>query len=243
MGRPSSPQLSDREFAAALKQHVRADPLSVALRVLSLLLVYGLLARAIAQGQLSLALLWLPLAVQFVALMWMGLVLSYTLVECPVFRQTLRSWWEIVLWTLATAAPYALWLAYDPLAGQWDPANWLVRWQGFWLEARQAGLHWILAVGLLGMALSSLIEALQWRQRGGVFHWSQAVSLGFLVAALVLIGLLLMVLTAVSMAIPLLGSWWEQIPRLWWYWGLLLLAEMGALVLSLAIDGDLNRAR
>lgn len=235
------------ELDEALRRSQRSDPVTVVFRLLGIVVVYVLLARAILGG-LGGAGLLLPLLVEALAVLWLGGVLALTVVPCPAFRASAGRGPGIVIASLVLlAAGCGLLYAVPELRGAngIDPA---AVWP--WLHRHQ--LHWALLAVVAGLVLTTANEVLAWRLRGGVqggvFVWT---GLGFMATRFGLVILLGLVL-GVSLALfagalheRIEGSAW--LARLaanqwaWAVWGALLLLDLSTLAVLALMHRDLSK--
>jgi hypothetical protein len=227
---------TSRALHEKLREGWRMDPLSLGLRVATLVLAYALLARAIARHDLPLPLVVLPIAAEILAVMWIGVLLARCFIACPVFREGAHGLFAPLLWSVLIGGAYLAWLAFDPVAGELVPA----RMPGALVAAAQvavaSGVHWAVLAVVGGIAVGSALELRRWRTRGGVFVWGQTIGGGMRIV-LAIFGAPLLVL-----AFALLGPFaLEAFPALldvapaWWAFGLMALAELAVLGLAFAM--------
>lgn len=227
---------TSRALHEKLREGWRMDPLSLGLRVATLVLAYALLARAIAQHALPLPLVVLPIAAEILAVMWIGVLLARCFIDCPAFREGAHGLFAPLFWSVLIGGGFVAWLAFDPLAGEFTAA----RMPGALVAAAQvavaSGVHWAVLAVVCGIAFGSALELRRWRARGGVFVWGQTIG-GGLRIVLAIFGTPLLVLAA-----ALLGPFViETYPALldvapaWWAFGLMVLGEVAVLGLAFAM--------
>ncbi len=163
----------DREFVRSQ----RSDALSVAIRAVTLVVVYGLLARAIKSHDLPSWLLVLPFAVEFLVIFWLGWFLSRFVVSCPAFRKSAGSFGLVLFWSLLLAGGMGAAIVFNPggepapagAAALHDAWNWVVR----------TDMHWALLAMLAALIVGTAQEVMRWKQVGGVFVWTSIMTAGF----------------------------------------------------------------
>ena len=106
---------TDAEFNEAMLRSQRSDPLTVAIRLGTLVAVYWLLARAIAQFKLPVSLLWLPLAAEFLAILWIGRFAIKPFVDCKAFARSMGGWFAFLFWNGVVVGAYVAALGIDYL--------------------------------------------------------------------------------------------------------------------------------
>lgn len=220
---------TDAELDAAILRSQRSDPLSVGIRLATIGVVYLLLGRAVADGMGAMYLL-LPLLAELLAMFWLGLLMTYTLVRCPAFRASMGSGVGIVLWSLVICGAVAAWMAHDPDTGSWALSNLPQGSVRTWETAIGFGVHWAVLAAVLGLVVASAREALAWRPQAGVFVWTAITSIGVRLGLAVLLGFVAFL--AFVFLQPLLGS--HVLAALkggsgaaWAAWSVLLLIDIG----------------
>lgn len=113
----------EADFDAEFLRTHRSDWASVAMRLALLAGIYWLLARAIRSEQLSAGFVALPLALEFIAVFWIGWVMATWFVDCETFRKSAGSFGLSLFWTLLIGGTMAGFLAWDDAAGNLDPAR------------------------------------------------------------------------------------------------------------------------
>ncbi len=233
---------TDAELDAALLRSQRSDPLAVALRLLTLGLVYGVLARAVAAGLASPYLL-LPMLAELLLIFWLGWLLSRSVVRCPAFRRSAGSGLGVAVWSALILAVALGWVAWDPLAGEFSLQDLKPRAAAAFDTTLQHGLHWALLAMLVGLLAATVGEVAAWRRSGGVFVWTSITTAGTRIGLLVLLGMVAAL--AAGFLAPLwqgsgLGAWLDQ--RLaWLVWSILLVLDLGVVVVLALMHRDLRR--
>ncbi len=175
---------TDQEFGAAVLRTQRAGWFSLVLRAATVAVVFVLMARAIAAHDLSPMYLLMPLFVEFLVIFWLGWVLARWFVDCPAFHKTGGSFASVLLWTGLFL--FVLWAAH---AGDFV--------QGMrtgWAKLSSSGLHYAIGASLLGLLLSTAAEVWQWRRKRGVFVWTSIMNTSLRIAALVVLGFVVLML-------------------------------------------------
>ena len=223
---------TDREFEEAMLRSQRSDPLTVAIRLLTLVVVYWLLARAVSKFHLPVSLLWLPLAAEFLAIMWVGRFLVRPFVDCKAFAQSMGGWLAFVIWNAIVIGAYVAALAWDS-----DKHGFAGAFAERWALVRESGMHDAIGVAIVGLVLSTIVEVVRWRAVRGVFVWTSIMASGFRIGVLFLCAMLAAVLGIVF------GKAIGGRPGLWnWSWivfGFLLLVDVATLVVSTLFHREL----
>ena len=228
------------DLDAALLSTQRSDRVGVSLRVLQILIVHALLARAVAGGLPAQAVL-LPLLIELLAMFWIGSMLVGRPVPCATFRASAGGpVARLFCSALVAAAVCALLWTVPALSsgGRFEPAD-----VPAWLY--QHGLHWAFLGSVGGLGLHSLREVLAWRARGGiragVFVWSSIQFIAARIAVVIYAGLLLG-LPVFLLAPKLLQALATQSSPsgAWMLWGLLLALELATLAVLSLMHRDLS---
>jgi len=239
---------TDSEIDSALLSSQRSDPLSVAVKVGTLALVYTLLARAIMSGMTA-PYLVLPLIVEFLAMFWIGWIMVRTVVPCPAFRRSAGGLLTVIIWTLVVGGAIVGWLIYDARAALPPQASSeLVRAT---MQSKLLGhsLHWAIAAALVGLLVTTALEVSAWRRRAsGVFVWTAIAHTGVRIG-LVFVGGLFVALVAGIFKKPLAGlladnDWGALLSQgsyAWPIWAALLLLDLGAVAVLALMHRDLKR--
>ena len=222
----------DAELDAAILRTQSSDWSFVATRVVMLAVMFFFLARAVVLGATA-GFLLLPLAVEFVSIMWLGLVLGYFVVDCPTFIATSRRPGRVLFWTLALFVGLSVVLGWE--CGGFDAARIRSGWVSAWREAWRTGLVWAMLAEVLGLLLSTAREVVNWRRVGGVFARDSVFAPSLRIAVVVLAGIL-----SPFVLIPLADSvvpWLLETPEriAWTAFGFLLFVEVGGLAVGVAM--------
>jgi hypothetical protein len=227
---------SDAEFDSEFARAHRSDALSVGIRVITLVVVFGLLARAINRHDLPPWLLLLPLAFEFIAIMWVGWLLSRFVVSCEAFSRSAGSGWLVLFWTLLVLAALAAAILFNPGGtgrpdgiddGLRDAVHWVVR----------TDLHWALLATLAALLASTSQEVTRWKQVRGVFVWTSIMTAGFRIGVIFLVGFLGFVLAMFTggFLVELGADFLYGTPgrgAVWGTYGFLLVVELITLVVA-----------
>ena len=144
---------TDAEFNEAMLRSQRSDPLTVAIRLGTLVAVYWLLARAIAQFKLPVSLLWLPLAAEFLAILWIGRFAIKPFVDCKAFARSMGGWFAFLFWNGVVVGAYVAALAWDS-----NTRGFAGAFAERWALVRESGMHYAIAAAILGLLLSSIVN-------------------------------------------------------------------------------------
>lgn len=228
----------DGEFDAAILRSQRSDWSFVAARVVTLAIMFFFLARAVLNGATA-GFLLLPLAVEFLSILWLGLVLAYFIVDCPKFVAESRKPARVLIWTLVLLGAFALVLGWEG-GGGFDPARVRPGWTSAWREIFDTGLVWAMLAEVLGLVVSTVREVFQWRQEGGVFVWNSVFAPSFRIAVVIL-----MAVFSPFVLIPLADSlvpWLLETPQriAWTAFGFLLFVEVGGLAVGVGLHRSLS---
>lgn len=164
----------DREF---VRSH-RSDWASVATRVLTLVIVYGLLARAIHRHDPPPWLLALPFVVEFLLIFWVGWLLATFVVSCKTFAKSAGGIVRIVVSSLFFGG--AMWAAilFNPGgSGRPETASAALHEAVAWVV--RSDLHWALLAMAAALIGSTALEVMRWKQERGVFVWASIMTAGF----------------------------------------------------------------
>lgn len=212
---------TDAEFNEAMLRSQRSDPLTVAIRLGTLVAVYWLLARAIAQFKLPVSLLWLPLAAEFLAILWIGRFAIKPFVDCKAFARSVGGWFAFLFWNGVVVGAYVAALAWDS-----NTRGFAGAFAERWALMRESGMHYAIAAAILGLLLSSIVEVVRWRARRGVFVWTSIMTSGFRIGVLFLCAMIAVVLGIVfARSLERSGVNWS-----WVVFGFLLFVDLATLV-------------
>lgn len=228
----------DAALDAEILRTQSSDWSLVATRVVVLAVTFFFLARAVARGATA-GFLLLPLAVEFVSIMWLGLVLGYFVVDCPKFIGSTRRPGRVLFWTLLIVGALSAVLGWEA-GGGFDAARirsgWASAWEGVW----KTGLVWAMLAEVFGLLVSTAREVVDWRRTRGVFVWRSVFAPSFRIAVVVLLGLF-----SPFVLIPLADNvvpWLLETPQrvAWTAFGFLLFVELGALVVSVGLHRSVS---
>lgn len=236
---------SEAEIDAALVRSQRSDPLGVGIRLVTLAVVYFLLARAIQSG-LTAPFVVLPLLLELLAVFWGGQLLK-RVIDCTAFRQSAGGLVLTLMWTLGIGLLILLMLSWDSAAGAPDPAQLPQALVAAKATVLEHGLHWALLAMLGGLVFGTVHDISHWKHHGGVFFWTAITTAGFRLAVLFLagfVGIFLAVLLGEFVLMQLSHSGWLPLLRAqgwaWPVWGFLLLLDLGVVVLATLMHRDLS---
>ncbi|MBL0028824.1 MAG: hypothetical protein IPO95_07085 [Rhodanobacteraceae bacterium] len=227
----------DREF---VRSH-RSDWVSIATRVATLLVVYGLLARAIRAHDPPPWLLALPFVVEFLLIFWVGWFLSTFVVSCKAFAKSAGGIVRIVVSSLIFGG--AMWAAilFNP-GGTGRPESASVAWHEAVAWIVRADLHWALLAMAAALLGSTFQEVTRWKKEGGVFVWASIMTAGFR------LGVAFLVAFFGAFVLVFAGDWispWFEAgvfgvgrPLTWALYFFILLVEVLTLVVAIAMHRD-----
>lgn len=218
----------DKAFAGALG----SSRSYIITRIIMLVLVFWLLARGIVKYDLSGSLLLLPIAFEFLLMLWVGWLLSKTVIDCRAFKMTAGRTTHVLVLTLIVLGIGTTMLAVQD--GNFDIGRVVPGWRWVWQRMLDTGLVWALVVEAVWLVGSTIPEIARWRRTGGKFVWTSTFDTTLRLAALFFI-----VLGGVFFGI-LLGDFiggWLQSPRglAWGVYGLLIAIEVGALMIGVFV--------
>jgi hypothetical protein len=221
----------------ALRRDWRAEPLALAIRGASLVVGYGLLARAIADHALPVALVLAPVAAEILVVMWLGVLLARRFVDCAAFRRDAHGLFAPVFWTVLIGGGYTAWLAFDPAAGELSLAHVPSAIVAATRTAFDSGALWAVLALLGGLVAGTVIDVRRWRVRGGVFFWGQTIG-GGLRLLLMIFGFPLLAMLGAAFGAFALETWPAllAIAPAWWAFGLLALLDLGVLALAVGMQ-------
>jgi hypothetical protein len=227
----------DAELDAAILRTQSSDWSFVATRLVTLAVMFFFLARAVVHGATA-GFLLLPLAVEFVSIMWLGLLLGYFVIDCPKFIETSRAPGRVVFWTLAIFGGVSVVLGWE--GGGFDVSRIRSGWASSWQEVVRTGLVWAMLAEVLGLVFSTVREVIAWCSDGGVFVWKSILSSSFRIAVVILLGVF-----SPFVLIPLADSvvpWLIETPRrvAWTALGFLLFVELGGLAFGVGMHRSLR---
>ncbi len=228
---------SDAEFDAEFARSYRSDLISVAIRVVTLVIVFGLLARAIRSHQLPPWLLLAPLAFEFIAIFWVGWILSRFIVNCPAFRKSAGSFGLVLFWTLLIGGLGAAAIQFNP-GGRGDAVSFAQALDKAWRLIVATELHWAMLAMLVALIAGTVPEVTRWKEKGGVFVWATIMTAGFRVAVMFLMFFFGIFFVALGSDALFGHSSLRARNQTWFVYWFLLIAEVLTLVLSVAMHRD-----
>lgn len=231
---------SDEEFDAEFLRSQRSDAPYVAFRLATIAIVFWFMGRAIASHDLTAGMLLLPLAVELLAVMWIGFFLSRWVVDCPVFARACKGPGLIVGWTIFLAAIVCVVLAVDD--GTFEITRIPSEFRSAWSQIVDSGLLWAFVVQTIAPLFSVWPDVRRWKRVGGSFFWTETFESGLRFAALFLLGFLFVFLLVFGA--DLFGEWLFDRPRrvAWLVFVFLLFVELGGLAIGVGMHRDLRRA-
>jgi hypothetical protein len=230
---------SDEEFNTEFVRTQRSDWVHTLVRALTLVAVFYILARGVIVHGLTAGYLILPVAIEFVFVMWVGIFLSKFVIDCPKFVSTNKP--NIAMfWTLVVVAVISIRLAWNGDAEQIDFNRIQPGWVTVWQRTLESGLIWALVAEMLGLIVATVPEVIRWRQVGGSFLWTTTFGFALRFTVMLLGGVVLVFL--LMMLADSVGMWIFQKPNgfTWLVYGFLLFVEVGALVFGVFWHRDLK---
>jgi hypothetical protein len=190
--------------------------------------------------------LLLPLLLEVLLIFWLGWLMTLTVVDCPNFRKSAGSLGLVAFWTVGIGVVVLGALAFDRQNETLDSAQILPRVQRMWTVMQQHQLHWALLAMVLGLLVSTAMDILRWRAKGGVFFWASITQAGFRMGLLiVLVPVLAFLGVFLAKALVWLAdrlAWWDSLTAQLWawpVWALLLVLELATVVVSVMMHRDL----
>ena len=178
---------SDAEFDAEFARSHRSDLPSISIRVVTLVVVFVLLARAIRTHDLPPWLLLAPLAFEFIAIFWIGWILSRFIVPCPTFRKSAGSFALVLVWTVVIVAAAVAAIQFNP-GGHSEPRPFADAWRAAWQLVVATELHWAMLAMLAALIGGTVPEVTRWKRERGVFVWASIMNAGFRIGVMFLMG-------------------------------------------------------
>ena len=176
---------TDAEFDREFARSQRSDVTSVSIRVFTLIVVFGLLARAIRMQGLPPWMLLLPLAFEFIAIFWIGWILSRFIVQCPAFTKSAGSFILVVVWTGIVGALGAAAIHFNPGGGT-EPVPLATALDAAWRLVIDTEMYWALLAILAALIGGTVPEVTRWKRERGVFVWATIMNAGFRVGVIFL---------------------------------------------------------
>lgn len=175
-------------FQQAMDQHFhtqwRSDSVSVIVYCLTLVITYTLIARAIATHELSFGYILLPWIVEYLLILWIGVLLTRTWVKEPIFAAISSSTGIALGWTVFLLAPYVIVLGWQALFGLDSGAVSLSR---VWQRLVDSGMAWACLAVTVGLLLDTVRDVTKWRSSEGPFVWPATHRFAFRVAAMLVV--------------------------------------------------------
>lgn len=238
---------SDAEFDSALVHSQRSDAFTVGVRLVTLAVVFWLMARAIRLHAVSAWLLVLPLVVELLVIFWVGFFLSRFVIDCKAFAQSAGSLWLTLVWTLVIVLAMTAGAAFDPQAGGLHWAQLHSGLASAWQQIEAAGLQWVILVSMLGLLISTTFEVMRWRRLRGVFVWTSILHSGFRLGVMFLLGIFGTVALIVlgNFLASFLKGWTQSSAEAtaWAVFGFLLLSELVTLIVSTLMHREALKKR
>ena len=227
----------DREF---VRSH-RSDWGSVATRVVTLVIVYGLLARAIRAHDPPPWLLALPFIVEFLLIFWIGWVLSTFVVSCKAFSKSAGGFPRVLVASLLFGGALLAAIVFNP-GGTGRPASATVALHEAAMWIVRTDLHWALLAMAAALVGSTALEVMRWKQERGVFVWAAVMTAGFR------LGVAFLVVFFGVFVLVFAGDWiapWFEAgvfgvgrPLTWALFFFIVLVEVLTLVVAVAMHRD-----
>jgi len=232
---------SEAEFDREFVRSQRSDLASVAVRVVLLVIVYGLLARAIHRFDPPPWLLVLPFASEFLAIFVVGWFLSRFVVSCKSFRKSAGGTALLLFWIVVIVGAMAAAIVFNP--GGADRAD--TTQQAFaeaWQWVLRTDLHWALVAMLAALLGSTFQEVARWKQERGVFVWAAIMTAGFRFGVAFLLGFLgvFVAMFAGEIILGVLGALLSESGKAltWAVYGFIVLVELLTLIVAVAMHRD-----
>ncbi|MBK6727427.1 MAG: hypothetical protein IPG63_09240 [Xanthomonadales bacterium] len=232
---------SEAEFDREFVRSQRSDLVSVAVRVVLLVIVYGLLARAIHRFDPPPWLLVLPFASEFLAIFVVGWFLSRFVISCKSFRKSAGGTVLLLFWMLLIVGAMALAVVFNP--GGADRVD--TPQQAFaeaWQWIVRTDLHWALAAMFAALLGSTFQEVVRWKQERGVFVWAAIMTAGFRFGIAFLVAFLatFVLIFAGELLLPAVGRLFDGggSALTWIVYGFIVLVEVLTLVVAVLMHRD-----
>lgn len=230
----------DREF---VRSH-RSDWASIAARVVTLAIVYGLLARAIHRHDPPPWLLALPFVAEFLLIFWLGWFLSKFVVSCKTFAKSAGSFTLVLVWSLLMGGALLAAIVFNPGgAGPAESIAVALHEAGAWMV--RTDLHWALLAMAAALIGSTALEVMRWKQQGGVFVWAAIMTAGFRLGIAFLaafVGAFILIFAG-DVLLPLVERLFSGggSALTWALYGFIVLVEVLTLVAAVAMHRDAMR--
>ena len=210
----------------------RSDSVSVIVYSLTLVITYTLIARAIATHGLSFGYILLPWIVEYLLILWIGVLLTRTWVKEPIFAAISSKLGIVMGWTVVLLAPYVIVIAWQALFGP-DPEAGSV--SAAWERLVDSGMVWACVAVTVGLLVDTVRDVTAWRGSGGAFVWPATHRFAFRVAAMLAVCLatpFVLWLLAAGMALVDSDAASDQFQLSWLLFSMLLAADLLVLIVG-----------
>ncbi|MEM1080923.1 MAG: hypothetical protein AAGH65_05010 [Pseudomonadota bacterium] len=174
-----------RRFSRAMDRTFRAqgrsDPVSVMVYSLILMITYTLMAQAIIRYELSFGYILLPWIVEYLLMLWIGVLLTRTWVKEPIFAAISGSVIIALVWTTVLLTPYAIAFGWQALFGLDPEAG---RVSAVWARLVDSGMAWACVAVTVGLLVDTVRDVTAWRSSRGPFVWPATHRFAFRLAAM-----------------------------------------------------------
>ena len=232
----------DREF---VRSH-RSDWASVATRVVTLAIVYGLLARAIHRHDPPPWLLMLPFVAEFLLIFALGWCLSRFVVSCKTFAKSAGSLGLVLFWMVLMGGAMVAAIVFNPggavrantpLLALREAGDWIVR----------TDLHWALLAMAAALIGSTALEVMRWKQERGVFVWASIMTAGFRLGIAFLVAFVgaFILIFAGDILLPVVEAMFAGggSALTWTVYGFIVLVEILTLVVAVLMHREATRPK
>ncbi|MEM7704784.1 MAG: hypothetical protein AAF358_04480 [Pseudomonadota bacterium] len=231
--------LFKKNFVSALQVTQQTDQGNALIRLITLVLAFGLMARAIVVHEVSAAFLLVPLAAEILLSLWTAIILSRTLVDCPDFGSDNLS--STIIITLLIGL-ISLAVACFPAEGGFAPAQAPAAWVAGVQELWRTGLLLAVIVDAVGLWLASIRDVRRWQHQGGQFVWTAGFGSGMRILVCVLL-LIPAPLVIGIMAGPDGEMFQSPSTRAWVTWSFLLCVELALVAISVVTQRAAQKYR
>lgn len=227
----------DREF---VRSH-RSDWASIATRVVTLAVVYGLLARAIHRHDPPPWLLMLPFVAEFLLIFALGWFLSRFVVSCKTFAKSAGSLGLVLFWMVLMGGAMVAAIVFNPGgAGRAETPLLALREAGDWIV--RTDLHWALLAMAAALIGSTALEVMRWKQERGVFVWASIMTAGFRLGIAFLVAFVgtFILIFAGDILLPVVEAMFSGggSALTWAVYGFIVLVEVLTLVVAMLMHRD-----
>lgn len=223
-----------RAFSRSMNQSFNAnwqsDAASNAIAGLTLIISFSLTARAISINDLAVGYVIAPFIIEYLLILWLGTLLTRTVVKEAIFQQISSSLLIALGWTIALLTPYLIVLSWNDGFGV---DNIFTQLPQIWETLLTSGMVWPCVVVSIALLVETAKDVMVWRKRRGPFVWPATHRFSFrFVALLGTIFALPFTLWAIAAVGELLGHdpFYSGLPLTWIAFAMLLSAD--ALVLT-----------